>query len=222
MPFDRRVTLEETKGSFDAGVALGFAADAFGEGEGAREGTVETPWGSMHAEVNDRGLVLATLPSHEESDRPVMLQAACRVIGIDPGPVRETGVEMRVVDVGREILVVPMRDEDALEALPSKADVSGVPGHQATGGVAYVHTQTSPYARVVARVWGEEDALASLGAVGVHLVLSGGMRATFPRTRIVASVVGGKGECEVIVQARKAGGQAVVERVLVGGQVASA
>lgn len=200
---------------------MGFAADALGLEEGVREGSVESPWGSFHAEVNPRGLVMATLPLHEESDRPVMLQAACRVLGVDPGPVRETGVEMRVVDVGREVLVVPVASEEALEALPEKADVSGVPGHDAVGGVAYVHTQTSPYARVVARAWGGADPLSLFGAVGVHLVRSGRMRATFPRTRIVGSFLGEEEACEVVVQARKAGGEAVVERVLVGGEVSS-
>ncbi len=220
IPFGRRVEAKEAKGTFDAGVALAFAADALGVEEGVREGWIETSWGSVHAEVNPRGLVMVSLPSHEESNRPVMLQAACRVLGVPAGPVQETGVEMRVVDVGREVLVMPVVSEEALEALPESVDVSGVPGHDPVSGIAYVHTQSSPYARVSVRALGEGDVLGLMGAVGVHLVRSGGLRATFPRTRIVGSLVGDEEEeCEVVVQARKAGGEAVIDRVLVGGEV---
>lgn len=198
---------------------MALAASVLGTESEAKEAKVQSPWGGLSAEARERGVLLASTPRHEVSERPVMLLAACRRLGLDPGPVEATGAEMRVVDVGRSVLVVPFEDEASLDDAPEDADVSGVPGHEVEEAVGYVHTQSTPYARILARSWDAPEPLAGLAAASLHLVTSGIMRPTYPRTRVVASLVDEEGEAEVTVQARKAGGSPVVERLLVGGRI---
>lgn len=221
VPFGATRASEDQTEAYDPGVVLAAAAEQMDLGDGGtREATVDTAWGALGVEARERGVLLAETPRVEVADAPVMLQAGCRRLGLDPDRVEATGAQMRVVDVGRRVLVVPLPDPEAVEAAPADADPGGVPAADAELGVAYAHTQTSPYSRVVARVWGTDEALAPLAAAATHLIPSGTMRPTYPRTRVVARLVGREDEeVEITVEAEKAGGTPKVTRVLVGGEV---
>lgn len=222
VPFGGEHRPDETSPQYHPGVALALAASNLqGTAEQAREGKVQTPWGDLEAERRDRGLLLVATPRRSVSSQPVMLQAACRTLGLDPAPIEATGAQMRVVDVGRSVLVIPFDEPEDLEAAPEKADITKVPGVEAEESVGYVHTQTTPYARIEAITWGGIEPLAGLAAASIHLVTSGLLRPTYPRTRVVATRLPNEEdeEAEVTVQASKVGGEPKIELVLVGGEV---
>lgn len=211
--------------TFDPGVVLAEAADRFqGAGgsreEGTVESTLETPWGTLKVEARGRGEILVETPAHAVPDQPVMLESACQRLGIQRALVEEAGAQLRVVDVGRPVLVVPFPHPDAVRNAPEDADPSQVPMVDATAGIAYARTQTSPYVKILGRLWGDAEPLTALAAASLHLVRSGTFRPTYPRTRIVGQIVNrGEDRCEITVQAEKVGGEPKVTQVLVGGDV---
>lgn len=225
VPFGATHEPGETGGAFDPGVVLATAAGDLEKGAGSREEdtrerTLDTPWGKLGVEARGSGAFLTETPDWEVSDRPVMLQAAARALGIEPAMVEETGAQIRTVDVGRKVLVVPFASADAVRNAPQEADLGGVPMVQVDAGIVYATTQRSPYVKLLARTWGDAEPLTALAAAGLHLVRSGTMRPTYPRTRIVGALVNhGEERCEITVQAEKVGSEPKVTALLVGGDV---
>lgn len=210
--------------AFEPGAVLATAAaevekTSGSREEGTRERTFETPWGELKVEARGTGDLVTQVPHVEVPDRPVMLQAAARALGIEAALVENAG-QIQVVDVGRRLLVVPFPSPDAVRNAPEDADVSSVPAVDAEAGIVYAQTQRSPYVKLLARTWGDAEPLTAVAAAGVHLVLSGGFRPTYPRTRIVGQLVNhGEERCEVTVAAEKVGGEPKITDVLVGGKV---
>lgn len=221
VPF-AEVSPDEEPETFDPGpllariVADELLADA---GAGTAEGSIKTPWGSLGAERRDVYQVFLATPEAEVSARQVMLAVAVRELGVDRASLEAALGAIQEIDVGQPVLVVPLEDVEDVEAAPTGADPSSVVGVDAEAGVAYAVTQTSPYVRLQARLWGEVAAMTALAAAALHLVLAEGFRVTYPRTRVVGQLVGEDDEAEVTVQAHEAGAGPVVERVLVGGTV---
>lgn len=225
VPFGAMHAPGEKPEDFDPGVVLATAAHKLEASSGSREqGTVErtleTPWGSLQVEARGRGEIVVETPAHALADRPVMLQAACRQLGIDAADVEASKAQIREVDVGRDVLVVPFPSADRVREVPETADPSGVPMVDAAWGVVYARTQTSPYVKILARAWGGAEPMTALAAAALHLVTSGTFRPTYPRTRVVGQILNhGEEACEITVQAEKVGGEPKVTRLLVGGEV---
>lgn len=222
VPFDR-VDPGEEPDEFDPGPVLAGIVDRdlLSEGpKGTIEGTVASPWGELGAERRDDREVLVETPRAEVSARQVLLNAAARSLGVERALVEASPGTLQELDVGPRVLACPLPGPDAVRDAPADADPSGVPGVEATGGIAYAVTQESPYVKVLGRLWGSARPMPALAAAGLHLVLSEGFRPTYPRTRVVGSLVDrGEASCEVTVQARQAGGGPAIDRVLVGGRV---
>lgn len=225
VPFGATHAAGEKPEAFDPGVVLATAAQTLDRASGSRESgtveqTLETPWGPLQVEARGRGELLVETPAHTIPDRPVMLQAACRALGIDAANVEASKAPIRVVDIGRPVLVVPYPSADAVRHAPETADPSGVPMVDATAGIVYARTQTSPYVKILGRAWGDAEPMTALAAAALHLVREGPLRPTYPRTRTVGRLVGhGDDTCEITVQAEKVGGEPKVTKVLVGGDV---
>lgn len=225
VPFGAVYAPDDAPETFTPGVVLAKAAAELGPESGSREeGTVErtfdTAWGSLQVERRGRGELLTETPAHGIPGPPVMLQAACRRLGVEPVLVEKAGGGIQVVDVGRPVLVVPMPDPDEVRKAPAEGDVGAVPGADAEGGVVYAQTQRTPYVKLLARVWGEAEPLTALAAAACHRTGSGAFRPTYPRTRFVAQLVNqGEEQCEITVEAEKVGGEPKVTKLLVGGKV---
>lgn len=222
VPF-ARVSPDEEPERFDPGPILAriLEEDLLELGaKGTAEGTVSTPWGGLKAERRGETEVLVSTPTCEITARQVLLNAAVRSLGIDKKGIETSHGTIQEVDVGQRVVVCPLSSDDRLRETPDDVVPSGVPGTQAEAGVAYAVTQESPYVKLLGKVWGDVAEMTALAAAGLNLVVSDGFRPTYPRTRIVARLLGrGDEECEVTVQAEQAGGGPAVERVLVGGDV---
>jgi len=220
VPFGQASPDEETE-DFDPGPVLARIVDEdlVPDNGGTAEGSIDTAWGKLAAERRGGEEVHVTMPEAEVTSRQVMVNVAAMKLGVDKALVEETEAAIQAIDVGEPVLVCPLPGEDAVRDAPTQAQVATVPGVEAEIGVAYTVVQTSPYARIVARSWGEGPPMTVLAAAAVHLMLSERFRPTYPRTRVVAELVDEEGEVEITVQAREAGGGPVVERVLVGGPV---
>lgn len=221
VPF-ARVSPGEEPEAFDPGPVLArivdedLLADA---GASTAEGSIKTPWGSLGAERRDVDEVFLETPEAEVSARQVMLAVAVRELGVERASVEAALGAIQGIDVGEAVLVVPLEEVEDVQTAPAEADPGAVVGVDAEGGIAYAVMQTSPYARIRARLWGEVAPMTALAAAAMHLVMAEGFRVTYPRTRVVGQLVGVDDEAEVTVQAREAGAGPVVERVLVGGTV---
>lgn len=188
--------------------------------KGTVEGTVSTPWGDLEAERRSADEVLIDTPTAEVSQRQVLMTVAATKLGVEKATIERSHGTIQEIDVGERVLVCPYPTADGVRNAPDEADPSGVPAVDATAGIAYAVTQESPYVKIFGRLWGDARPLTALAAAGVHLVGSKGFRPTYPRTRIVGSLVNhGEESCEITVQAHQAGDGPAIERVLVGGTV---
>ncbi|MDX1611584.1 MAG: hypothetical protein R3185_04390 [Candidatus Thermoplasmatota archaeon] len=222
-PFGRIVDLDEKPDRFDPGYALVLAhqaleAGATGPGE---QQPVSTPWGELVAEPRGEHGIVVSLPRHEITAPRVMTTVAAMRLGIDRTQVDESGMAIQELDVGTRVLVVPVASVEDLTDGEDPPDLAGVPGTQSEMAVSYTRTQRTPYVKLRGRLLGPGDALAGLAAAAMHLVTQQGVRATYPRTRVVGELTGHDGAfAEITVQAKKAGHGPSVQHLFVGGPVA--
>jgi len=179
-----------------------------------------TPWGALAVEVRDEDKLLAVLPAPNVVAPRVMLAMAAARLGIEAKRIESSGMPMQTLEMGRAILVVPVAEADHVRSTAADADAAQVPGAKAEAGVVYARTQRTPYVKVLGRVLGGADPLAALSVAAVHLVTNGGVRPTYPRTRVVGELVDREGErCEMTLDLVQAGHGPRVKLVLVGGTI---
>ncbi len=227
VPLGATFTPDDVPERFEPGWVLAKAAhSALADGdpdEGTRQIQVETPWGELTVEARGAGSLLVELPRMEIAVERTLLSATAMQLGLAPATIEQTRSTIQVVDVGRQVLVAPLPDGDEVRNAPENADPSKAPQIDTKEAVAYAVTQRTPYVKILGRLWGPAEPLSALAAAAVHLVRSGTLRATYPRTRIVGQIVPGEGDerCEITVQAKKIQDKPKLERLLVGGKVAA-
>jgi predicted PhzF superfamily epimerase YddE/YHI9 len=195
-------------------------ARAAGLPKGDGPGRVESPWGTHQVETRSEGQLVASTPAHAVTVPRVMTAVAARALGLSAEDVDATDRPIQELDVGRRVLVVPLPSKEHLADMPDEAELGKVPMVSADQAIAYARTHRSPYAQIQGRLIGEGDPLLCLAAASLHLVYNLGVRPTYPRTRVVARLVGhGEERAEVTVAAKKAGHEPKVQTLFVGGRV---
>lgn len=218
VPFGRIVEPGDVGEAYDPGAVLALAL-AEGPPEQGRPRDLETPWGSLRVESKPDGVLLAATPAAHVAVPRILTAMVSMKLGLARGRVDATGLSIQVLDVGRPVLVVPLPDAEDITSLPEEASLEDLPGVSAHQAVVYARTQRTPYVKLLGRVWGEGELLAAAAAAAVHQVVGGGVRATYPRTRVVVELVGHEGRAEVSLVLKSKGGAPSVERLFVGGRV---
>lgn len=225
-PFGGRFDPGQASDAFLPGIALARALAALEGKDLSQESDlppVETPWGALNVETRSQGQLVVQTPSSEVTAPRVLLNVAAMRLGLDREAIEATDMAIQVVDVGRPVLVVPVDGREHLADAPDDVDLSTVPGVSAKQAIIYTRTQRTPYVKILGRVLGEGDPLTCLAAAALHIVVNNGVRATYPRTRIVGELVGhGDDHAELTVEAEKAGHTPKIKRVFVGGKITPA
>lgn len=222
-PFGGRFDPDQASDAFLPGIALARALAAVEGKDLSQEGdlpAVETPWGTLTVETRSQGQLVVQTPRAEVAAPRIMLNVAAMRLGLDREAIEATDMAIQVIDVGRPVLVVAVDDRKRLANAPGDVDLSTVPGASAEQAIIYTRTQRTPYVKIRGRVLGKGDPLTCLAAAALHIVVNNGVRATYPRTRIVGELDGhGDDHAEMTVEAEKAGHTPKIQRVFVGGEI---
>lgn len=225
-PFGGRFDPDRAPEAFSPGNALARARAAVEGKDLSQEGElppVETPWGTLRVETRSQGQLVVQTPAAEVTAPSVMVTIAAMRLGLDQAAIEATDTPIQVIDVGRQVLVVPVDGRQHLDADIGEVDLSAIPGVSAEQAIVYTRTQRTPYVKILGRVLGDGDPLTCLAAAALHIVVNNGVRPTYPRTRIVGELVGhGDDHAELTVEAEKAGHTPKIKRLFVGGKVAPA
>lgn len=208
---------------FSAAHALALAYAALAGKDPGAAADLDTLWGKLRAEARSGGQLAVTTPRMQVAVPRILTISAAGQLSVPKPAIDASNMPLQVIDVGRTVLVVPVATKEHVLAAPPTADLAKVQGARTTAGILYAQTQYTPYTKLLGRLWGDAEPLTALAAAAYHHVTNGGIRATYPRTRIVGELVDrGDERAEITVEVAKAGDQPRITGLYVGGRVVDA